>query len=138
MKEKNFHDDETKKVEKQEKATKRKIAERLDAIGWALFFIWVGIAFLAELPTGVGLLGVGVITLGGQAARKYFHLEAEGFWVVVGSLFVLGGVWELLNLKIELIPVLCVVAGFALLVSIFRDKKKVHGCCACVPGHDER
>ena len=129
MKKENSHEEETKKVRKQEKAANRKITEKLDAIGWAMFFIWVGTAFLSKLHIGVGLLGVGAVTLGGQAARKFFHLEAEGFWVVVGLLFVLGGSWELFEIKVELLPILCVAAGFALLVSILRGKKNAHGCC---------
>ena len=46
------------------------ISKKLEATGWGLFFIWIGIAFLANFDFGLGLLGVGIITLGGQAARK--------------------------------------------------------------------
>lgn len=58
------------------------LAQRLDAAGWGLFFIWVGISLLTGISWGVGLLGVAVITLGGQAARKYFGLGLEGLWLV--------------------------------------------------------
>jgi len=63
-------------------------ARKLAAIGWGLFFIWVGVALFAHLGWGVGLLGVGIITLGVQATRKYFGLKLEGFWIAVGFLFV--------------------------------------------------
>ena len=88
---------------------------RLDGIGWALFFVWVGIAWLADLGFGIGLLGVGVITLGGQVARKLMGIAVEGFWVVVGLLFALGGIWELVDVQIALLPVLLIVFGVALL-----------------------
>jgi type III secretory pathway component EscR len=62
---------------------------------------------------------VGIITLGAQVTRKYFGLKLEGFWVAVGFFFVLGGVWKLLNVQLGLVPILCIVAGVALLVSVF-------------------
>jgi energy-coupling factor transporter transmembrane protein EcfT len=76
---------------------------KLDAIGWGLFFIWMGATLFAHLGWGVGLLGVGMITLGVQAARKYFELKLEGFWVVMGFFFVLGGVWKFFNVPFDLL-----------------------------------
>ncbi len=96
--------------------------ERLDAVGWGLFFVWVGIAFVAHVGWGTGLLGVGLITLGGQVMRKYFGLRLEVFWLMVGFFFLLGGVWELLNVQFELVPILCIIAGVALLVTVLVGK----------------
>ena len=96
------------------------VAHKLDAAAWGLFFVWVGVALIAHIGWGLGLLGVGVITLGGQLARKYFSLTVERFWVVVGLLFVLGGVWELLGLQFSLVPILLIVSGVALLLSTMR------------------
>lgn len=96
------------------------LAQKLDAAGWALFFIWVGIALLLDVGWGTGLLGIGVVTLLGQGARKYFGLCLEGFWLVVGLLFMLGGVWHLVQVELNLVPILLIIAGVALLVSIFR------------------
>ncbi len=100
----------------------RQLAKKFGAVGWALFFIWVGIAFLTNIGFGAGLLGVGIITLGIQAARRYYGLELEGVWIVIGLLFVVGGLWELLELKLPLVPIVLVVAGLALLVSTLRGK----------------
>jgi len=96
--------------------------KRLDAVGWGLFFVWVGIAFVAHVGWGTGLLGVGIITLGGQAMRRYFALREEVFWVMVGFLFLLGGVWELLNVQFGLIPILCIAVGLVLLVSALAGR----------------
>lgn len=52
-------------------AKDRNLAAWLDAAGWALFFIWTGVAFLADLGWGVGLIGVGVIIFGSSAAERY-------------------------------------------------------------------
>ncbi|MFQ5868630.1 MAG: hypothetical protein ACE5JC_01885 [Candidatus Zixiibacteriota bacterium] len=53
----------TRQTEELETAEKH-ASDRFSTVGWALFFIWVGIAFLAGFDIGVGLLGVGLITLG--------------------------------------------------------------------------
>ncbi|UCE05202.1 MAG: hypothetical protein JSW07_16505 [bacterium] len=102
---------------------KTDLAKKLDVAGWGLFFIWIGIAFLANFGFALGLLGVGIITLGGQAAHKYFDLKIEGFWVVVGLLFVIGGIWDLFELKLPLVPILIILAGIVLLISVFWGKR---------------
>jgi hypothetical protein len=52
-------------------AQRKKFERRLDAFGWGLFFIWIGVAFLADVGWGVGFLGIGVIILGSLAIREY-------------------------------------------------------------------
>jgi len=99
------------------------VTQKLDAAAWGLFFLWVGIALVAHMGWGLGLLGVGVITLGGQLARKYFGLAVERFWVIVGCLFLLGAVWELLAIQVSLVPIVLIVAGVALLLSAVRGLK---------------
>jgi hypothetical protein len=96
------------------------MARKLGSVGWALVFIWIGIAFLASISATVSLLVIGAITLGVQAARKSLGLLLEGFWIVVGLLFLAGGVWGLLGTDLPLLPILLVVAGVAILVSLFR------------------
>ena len=105
--------------------TKRgSLNKKLDAAAWGLFFIWTGIAFLADVGWGAGLLGVGVITLGAQVTRRYFALKLEGFWVAVGFLFIAGGIWELFRVQFGFMPTLCIIAGFALLASIFVGRAR--------------
>ncbi len=103
----------------------RVLHRKLDAVGWSLFFIWTGIAFLADVGWGPGLLGVGIITLGAQAARKYFGLKLEGFWIAVGFFFVAGGVWNLFNIQFKLWPILCVITGIALLVPTLGRRREI-------------
>jgi hypothetical protein len=67
------------------------IAKKLGAFGWAAFFIWIGIALLANLGWGAGLLGVGVIVLAGEAARLHFGLSPDWFWMIMGIIFVMWG-----------------------------------------------
>ncbi len=71
--------------------------KKLDEWGWGLFFVWVAIALFANVGWGLGLMGVGIITLGEQAARVLFGLKVDGFWTVLGLVFVVSGSWELLS-----------------------------------------
>jgi hypothetical protein len=102
---------------------KSELGNKLSAVGWALFLIWVGIAVLVNLGLGFGLLGVGVITLGVQAVRRYCGLELVGFWAVVGLLFLLGGALQVLKVSLPLVPILLVGAGIVLLVQVLRGKR---------------
>jgi hypothetical protein len=52
-------------------AQRKKLNRKLDAVGWGLFFIWMGIAVLANVGWGVGFLGVGLIILGSLGAKEY-------------------------------------------------------------------
>lgn len=102
----------------------RVAAQKLEGIAWGFFFIWIGIAFLLNVDWGIGLLGVGILMVGKQIARKYMALQVETFWLMVGALFVLGGVWELFAVRVSLIPILCITAGAALLISVLVGKPR--------------
>ncbi len=114
-----------------QKRTKIRIAKRLDAAGWGLFFIWVGVSLLMDLSWGVGLMGVSAIVLLGQAARRSFGLRLELFWVVVGVLSFLGGIWEFNRIDVDLLPIVLVLAGGALMLSMFRRSSRTdwHDWC---------
>jgi hypothetical protein len=109
-----------------ELAQRSELSRKLEAIGWGLFFIWTGIALFGNLGWGAGLLGVGIITLGAQAARKYFGLKLKGFWLVVGFFFVAGGIWKLFNIQLGLLPILCITAGVALLGSRLVGSREIN------------
>ena len=123
MENQKVNEESIKQVEEEKVIEKRQIEKKLDIIGWGLFFIWVGIAFPIDFGFAFGLVGVGVITLGMQAYRKYLNLKLEGFWVFAGLLFFLGGIWELFAIKLHLVPVLIILAGVIMLVSAFRTMR---------------
>ena len=91
-------------------------ASRYDAAGWALFFVWVGIAWLADVGLGVGLLGVAAITLGMQGIRMLANVRVEGFWVLVGLGFAVAGLWQSLDIQLPLAPFVLIALGVALFV----------------------
>lgn len=100
------------------------VAKRLGAVEWGLFFVWIGIAFLTGISVGISLLGVAIITLGMQLVRRAFRLKMEGFWLAAGLVFLVGGIWVTLNIGVDLVAMLLIVAGVALLVSAFGRKRR--------------
>ena len=118
--------------ERSERSALRALAHRLDALGWGLFFIWLGYVLLADVSPGVALLGIGIIIWGEQLARWIFKLGVEGFWAVVGTGFVLGGMWQILGAQLPLFPVLLVFAGVAVILTTFLrrgHRSTMWGCC---------
>ena len=110
------------RVEEQKPIKAGNLEKTLEVTAWGLFFIWVGIAYLAKMSFAIGLLGVGVITLGAQITRKYLKLKAERFWIIVGLLLVISGLWELFKLKLQLVPILIIIAGLVMLITAFRGR----------------
>ncbi|HJW26731.1 MAG TPA: hypothetical protein VJ576_17670 [Rhodocyclaceae bacterium] len=109
----------------------RALAKKVDAIGWGLFFIWIGIAFLADVGWGAGIVGVGVITLGSQAVRNYLRLPIERFWLAMGIVFTIWGAWELLHIQVGevpihggLLPILFIGLGIVIIVSAVLRKSR--------------
>jgi hypothetical protein len=90
-------------------------SEKIGSIAWAVFFLWAGIALLANLPWGWFLLGVGILILAGQIARWLMDMKIEGFWATCGVVLLAGGVWTLLNLPWPLAPILLILLGVVLL-----------------------
>ena len=99
-------------------------ARQLDAIGWALLLIWIGIAVLANVGWGWALLGASGIILGAQAALWQRGETLDGFAVACGIVFLIGGAWSVLGLTWPLAPVLLILLGVGLLWNT------VFGACA--------
>jgi hypothetical protein len=100
------------------------LRKKTEAVGWGLLFIWIGIAHFASMSWGAGLLGVGLIILGIQTTRYLLGMKCEGIWVVAGIFLEIGGAWELFHIQINLMPILCIVAGVALLGAALAGKTK--------------
>lgn len=96
-------------------------AKRITTIGWGLFFIWLGVVLMFNVGTGLILIGVGIISLGIQVARRYIGLDSDGFWILVAIIFIIVGVWELLDVSLPLMSVFLVVIGVAFLVSALKS-----------------
>lgn len=114
--------------------TRRTLSGRIDAFGWGLFFIWIGIAFLADVSWPLGIAGAGVIALGSQAVRKYEGLPVDRFGVAMGLAMVSWGAWSHLQPRFGLLqvpgafwPVLFIAVGAALVVRAVLRRKPPEG-----------
>lgn len=97
---------------------------RFDIIGWALFFVWVGVAWLAGLSLATGLLGVAVILLGMQGIRGGVGVQVEWFWVLVGLGFAVAGLWQWLDIQKPLAPFVFIIIGIAALLWSTRPRSR--------------
>ena len=102
--------------------------EKLEKAGWALVFIWVGIALLWDPGWGVFLVGLGAIALASQVARACVGLKPEGFWVVAGIVLVVVGVLTQYEVQVNLVPIAMIVIGAVCLISVLTGK------CGCGKG----
>ena len=102
------------------KGTKEQIiGKRIDAIGWALFFIMIGGIGLApkeSVPEGAWLIGVGLIMLGGNAARYLNGLKVVGFTIVLGLIALGIGLSIMLGLDLPVFPILLVIVGLSIIL----------------------
>ncbi len=89
---------------------------------WGLLLIWTGATLLLHWSWGVGLVGAGAILLGAQAVRRYLRVKVDGFALVAGALLVVCGVWNMFSVAIDIVPLLCIGAGIALLLSLRTAK----------------
>lgn len=101
-------------------------AVSLDAIGWALFFIWLGIVLLMKksLPDGVGSIGIGIIVLGGALARLVLGVTISNFWLIIGAIFLAAGIGELFAIDLPLLPIALIMCGVLLL---FHQRSRKRG-----------
>lgn len=98
------------------------VSKRVARAVWGLLLIWTGAALLLHWSWGVGLLGAGAIVLAAQAFRGYLRAKIDGFGLVAGLLLVVCGVWNMFDVTLDLVPLLCIGGGIALLVSIWAAK----------------
>jgi hypothetical protein len=92
-------------------------ARRVDAISWASFFIWIGVALLMNAGWALSLLGVSAIVLGSQAVLYLSGEKVEVFWVTCGIVLLASAIWLMFGLTWPLAPVLLVVLGVWMLAS---------------------
>ncbi len=98
-------------------------SRQLDAASWGLFIIWIGVALLANVGWGWGLLGVAAIILGGAVFRRVKGLPIHGFWVAMGIVLLVCALWELFAVSWPLIPLVLIGFGLVVLFSAFRGRR---------------
>ena len=87
-----------------------------DTMARAIFIIWIGIAMLLAISWGWFLVGLGILILATQLARLQMNIKIEGFWVTWGAVFLIGGLWTVLDLASwPLAPIVFILLGVVLL-----------------------
>jgi len=98
--------------------------KRLNAVSGGSILIWIGITMLTEIGWGPGLVGVGIIIVLEQAARRAFNVKFDAFWIIIGSIFAVTGILFWIGIKVSLIPIVFIVVGVAVLASAIKSNKK--------------
>jgi len=95
---------------------KSELIGHLDPMAWAIFIIWIGTAMLVAMPWGWFLVGLGILIMAAQLARSQMNIKIEGFWVAWGAVFLIGGLWTVLNFASwPLTPIILILLGVVLL-----------------------
>jgi len=99
--------------------------QRYEIVAWGALFILLGtINLIPGVPSGTGVLGMGIILLGLNLARYLSKIPTNGFTITLGVIAaVLGGALYLLHsllriqqFELPFFPVLLVVIGVIFLV----------------------
>ncbi len=94
-----------------------RVAVRIDEIAWALFLIMTGALWLEPggwAPDGTWLIGLGLILLGSNGARRLYRHPVSACGVAVGVAALVAGVGRILGSAGLFIPVLLVALGLVL------------------------
>ncbi len=97
--------------------------QKVNGVIGGVLLSWVGIALQADLGWGTGLIGVGIILLAEQAARRHLGVDFDWCWVGVGIVSVASGAGMLFGVEVSLVPGLLIIIGIALITSTVRSKK---------------
>jgi hypothetical protein len=107
----------------------RKSNFNLETIAWGAFFILWGLTEMFQsLPEGTGAIGIGIILIGLNLARKWKGEPTSGFTIPLGALALLLGALKLarpfLNLPFELPISAILLLAFGLIILIRAMMKK--------------
>ncbi|HLF24784.1 MAG TPA: hypothetical protein VJG32_00490 [Anaerolineae bacterium] len=103
---------------------------RYESIAWGALFIWIGAVWLIPGDAfGVGWLGIGVILLGLNLARRLRSIPTNWFSITLGVIALILGAAKLLlstqgtQVELPLFPVLFIVIGVIVLVSVIVNRE---------------
>ncbi len=109
---------------------KAALNKRLEGVGWGLFLIMLGGFGLVPdhiVPKGLWSIGLGLIMLGLNAARYYYHIKMSSFTTVLGIIALVSGVLELLGRNNLGGAIFLIVLGAYLLVKPWFDRRQLFG-----------
>ena len=81
----------------------RRLNTNFEMAAWGALFIWWGVTELFKfLPDGTGVIGIGLILLGLNAARWLNGIPTNGFSITLGILALVWGGLELAGVVLQL------------------------------------
>ncbi len=110
--------------------TKAALNKRLESVAWGLFLVMLGGFALVPnntIPKGYWSIGVGLIMLGLNAARYFYHIKMSGFTTVLGILSLIGGIVELVGITSLNGALLLIILGAYLIIKPWFDKRRLFG-----------
>jgi len=99
----------------------------VDRFAWGMLLVWIGAVLLLRWGWGVALVGAGTIVLAAHGWRWRLGLQLDRLGFLFGVMLLVCGVWTLLAVSIDLVPVLSIAAGIGLLVSTWRASRTPPG-----------
>ncbi len=103
---------------------------KIEAAGWSAIFIWWGVVELSKfLPNGTGAIGIGLILIGINVARKHYGIPGSRFTTTLGILTLVWGGLDLANallrlpFELPIFAILLIVLGVIVLVPVLNEKR---------------
>ena len=98
------------------------IEKRIEDVAKGILFIWIGGAWALGFSLNIGLTGIALILFSSQAARKVLGLEVQLFWIIVGAIFLLSGLMQILH--VNLIAIFFIAIGIMIIFRQFNPAEK--------------
>lgn len=118
-------DNQTPPNSNQQETREQIISKRINAIGWALFFIMIGCLWLVPtdlLPESTWLIGAGIIMLGTNYIRYANAIKPIGFTIIIGILALVTGIGSLLGIDVPVFPILIIFIGLSIILGHLTEK----------------
>lgn len=109
----------------QHETREQKISKRINAFGWALFFIMIGCLWLVPLvllPESTWLIGAGLIMLGTNYFRHVNDIKPITFNIIIGILAIVTGIGSILGIEVPVFPVLIIFIGLSIIFGHLTEK----------------
>ena len=109
----------------------RTLDKQLDATGWGLFFIMIGVLWL--LPEGKvhedsWLIGMGAIIFCLNGIRYLYGIRVQGFRTVIGIIALIFGVSGVFSLDLPVFQMLIIIFGISIILKPWKNLEKFQ-CC---------
>jgi hypothetical protein len=105
--------------------SKQGLDQKLQAVGWALFFIMLGGLWLVPkgtVPESTWLIGIGLILLGLNAVRYLSGLKMVWFTLVLGVVALLAGVAGIVGVALPIVPIILIIIGVSIIYDVLTKK----------------